>query len=167
MRWNSIPSTRSAAAAWRGSTTQHESTRAILAKVSEDPTDESKWTEWQTIWNLIYLNRTDEARAIAEKNGFALSLVDSCEIMLAEGDSAFVATALRRPGWDADVWTKDQGAVLHARMGDREPVFSLIEQYYLDRNPRLWWLMFESFVPASVTTDPRWKQWRERLGFPV
>jgi TolB-like protein len=144
---------------------QHDVTREILARFPDD--DEAELTDEQRTWNLIGLGRVDEAHRIVEANeDLSITLYDSCFFSLAQGDSAFVRNALRRPVWSG-TWDRDWADNLQAWIGNPDPAFEAFERYYRDRNPRLWWQIVETIWPESFRADPRWTEWRRRLRLPV
>jgi tetratricopeptide (TPR) repeat protein len=144
---------------------QHQVTRGILERFPDD--GEAYSTEEQTTWNLTYLGRTEESWRVAEQHGIAFGLLDSSLIRLVEGDSLFVEQALPRLLASPDVWDRDNGTMLQAQLGDLDPGFAQFDSYYRDRNPRLWWIMNERIWPSSFLEDPRWAEWRRRLGLPT
>jgi TolB-like protein len=149
---------------WENALAQHDVTRRVLEQFPD--ANEALSTEYQTTWSLLELGRISELRSVAAEHDISLDLMDSCRIMLAEGDTLFVRTALERPYWEQGPWERDSADALRAQLGDPDPLFTSIDAYYRDRNPRLWWVMNESVWPQSVLGDPRWAEWRQRLGLP-
>lgn len=139
---------------------QHEQTLRLPEQFLGE--GERRWAHTQIGWNLIHLGRWDDLMAKVERGEYALSLGDSCLISITRGDSSVAreAVAQGRLGSGESEWNA-WGA---AQLGDPEPYFAKIEQFYEQKSCRLYWNIRGPEMPAVVRDDPRHGQWLERLG---
>ena len=147
-------------------TGQHEKAIAQLEKSLELPSrflseEEAGWARTQIAWNLFHLGRWEDVKSMMDRGEFSAGLYDSCVVFLALGDSSLARDALaagRLPSTEFE-----QPAFMAGHLGDPEPYFAKLDDFYQDQSCRIYW-QFGSEVPSVVRTDPRYGEWLERLG---